>query len=188
MKAEQRNDELNIHWRRMETISFDDAQLVADKSIVKCTAWLAWRCEKYALINKPNHRTSKSIRCCFMRSFFLFFFSSHFIQENARCRKRFIQKPLSIIFQVLWKCLWYLIYGNIHNVISKFMILVSAELCCESCFVAWKSFFFDSFFVCWSVYVAVEPLLRVFLSFVLALCCARLMRKSKTAKMFSEQC
>lgn len=49
------------------------------------------------------------------------------VSHNLRKEEKIweiIQNPLSIIFSVLWKCLWYLIYGNLHNVISEFMIFM----------------------------------------------------------------
>lgn len=42
------------------------------------------------------------------------FFPSHLL----------IQKPLSIISRALWKCLWYLIHLNLHNVICEFTMLM----------------------------------------------------------------
>lgn len=90
--------------------------------------------EKHA----PIKRTSKLFQFLFLldfiaampsafinsrRSFLSSCFFS-FISPLGRQRCQNIRNPLSIIFQVLWKCLWYLIYWNLHNVISKFMIFI----------------------------------------------------------------
>lgn len=81
--------------------------------------------EKHA----PVKRTSNFKFDFYLRhslTLFLFFHS------RKRAPKNIIQNSLSIIFRVLWKCLWYLIYWNLHNSISEFMVFMCWLRMCEN--------------------------------------------------------